>query len=384
MSITTLGTAAYNTAKEIALATELIRKEISLSEFNVVNETTIEIDGKEITVSKKAFSKILTRLRIPKAFADRFRKGFGDNALKELIRMMKANRSDANDTTVTLLVDPREKEIIDVLPAKYASISNKSFISFIEEYIHKYDLGVTQFGSNSINGTIINTVAPNSVFRVPGIKDEVFNTGVTFRNTPSNGLEVTPHLNRLVCTNGMSSTSFAETFGLHQFTDANISEFNDHMISMAAVGFQPVGLKDKIEKAVNTDASLSELQYAASRLLSTSKKVDWNYIQRYAPIDRANIAYQNCGIDTAALTKNQLANAKCGMSIWDVVNGMTNFASNENRFDIGDHARANLMIDAGNLLMKKQYDTEALCQVDPFANRDLLSQKEKQLVRGEV
>ena len=41
--IVTLGTEAYNKAKTEALNSELMRKEISLSEFNVVNNTTIEI-----------------------------------------------------------------------------------------------------------------------------------------------------------------------------------------------------------------------------------------------------------------------------------------------------------------------------------------------------
>ena len=48
---------------------------------------------------------------------------------------------------------------------------------------------------------------------------------------------------------------------------------------------------------------------------------------------------------------------------------MTNFASNDNKYNIDDHKTGNLMVTAGNLLMKKSYDTEALLQFDPFANR---------------
>ena len=117
---------------------------------------------------------------------------------------------------------------------------------------------------------------PNSVFSVPGMSDEIFNTGVTFRNTPTRGLEVSPYLNRLVCSNGMSSTSFSETYGLHELTDKSIREFNDHMISMASTGFQPVGLADKIKSANNTDASIAEVQRAMSAMLSTDKKLIMN------------------------------------------------------------------------------------------------------------
>jgi len=144
-NIVTLGTAAYETAKKQALNAELIRKEISLSEFNVINNTTIEIDGKQIEVSRHAFNKILSRLRIPKAFAKRFSEGFGEDGLRQLISMMKTAKSSKSDQTVTLIVDPVKRQVTDVLPSGYASISNESFLNFVERYIDGYNLGVTHF-----------------------------------------------------------------------------------------------------------------------------------------------------------------------------------------------------------------------------------------------
>ena len=270
-SITTLSQEAFNTKKAEAMNNELMRKEISLSEFNVIDNNHIDIDGTKIEVTDRAFGKLLGRLRIPKAFAKRFSEGFGNDGLRQLITMMKSMKSSKNDQTVTLLVDPNEKKITDILPAGYASISQESFVDFASRYIDQYNLGVTDFGSSLYGGTQINCVSPNSMFHVPGMKNEVFNTGVTFRNTPTRGLEVSPFLSRLVCANGMTSTSFAENYGLHNLNDKNINEFNEHMIRMASTNFQPVGLADQIKKADNTDASLAEMQSAVSALLSTDK-----------------------------------------------------------------------------------------------------------------
>ena len=382
--IVTLGTEAYNKAKTEALNSELMRKEISLSEFNVVNNTTIEINGKQIEVSKRAFTKILQRLRIPKAFAKRFQDGFGESGLKQLIGMMKTQKASKTDQIVTLIVDPINRTVIDVLPAGYASISNESFLSFVERYLDGYNLDVTHFGSDPRGGVQINASAPNKIFNVPGMDAEVFNTGVTFRNTPDKGLQVSPFLTRLICANGWTSTAFSETFGLHQFNEKNITEFNEHMIRMASTGFHPAGLADKIRKADQTSASMAELQRASSWLMSSDKKVDYDYIQRYTPIERANIAYKHSGLEPTELTSTQLKNAKSGMSIWDVVNGITNFASNDQRYNLNDSKRGNLMVAAGNLLMKNQYDTEGLLQVDPFADRQLLSERERAHLAGEA
>tara|TARA_R100000951_G_scaffold66980_3_gene56545 strand:- start:531 stop:1682 length:1152 start_codon:yes stop_codon:yes gene_type:complete len=380
-SITTISQAAFDSKKAEAKRNQLMRKEITLSEFNVVDNNHINIDGVKIEVTDRAFNKLLGRLRIPTAFAKRFSTGFGSDGLRQLITMMKSMKSSKNDQTVTLLVDPNNRKVTDILPAGYASISQESFVDFAERYIDQYNLGVTYMGTDLYGGTQINCVAPNSIFNVPGMQNEVFNTGVTFKNTPKRGLEVMPYLERLVCANGMSSTQFSETYGLHNLSEKNINEFNEHMIRMAATDFQPVGLADNIKKANDTDASLAELQQAASSILSTDKEIEYDYIQKYIPINRAFKAYSDLGADPNTFTRPQMKNAKSGMSVWDVVNGITNFASNDTRF--GGNKMGDLMVTAGNILCKKQYDTEGVLDINPFANKQLLTTSEAARVRGE-
>ena len=383
-SLTTLSQSAFDTKKAEAINTQLMRKEITLSEFNVIDNNHIDVDGVKIEVTDKAFGKLLGRLRIPKAFAKRFSEGFGNDGLRQLITMMKSAKSNRNEQTVTLLVDPNSRKITDILPAGYASISQESFIDFASRYIDQYNLGVTHMGSSQYGGTQINCVAPQGMFNVPGMTNEVFNTGVTFRNTPKRGLEVSPYLERLICANGMTSTAFAENYGLHNLNDKNINEFNEHMIRMASTNFQPVGLADNIKKANNTDASLAEMQRAASSILSLDKKVDYDYVQKYIPVERAFKAYSQLGADPNTFTKAQMKNAKSGMSVWDLVNGMTNFASNDTKFNINEGKMGNLMVTAGNILCKKQYDTEGVLDINPFATRDLLTTSESARVRGEA
>tara|TARA_R110000803_G_scaffold121644_1_gene189753 strand:- start:1034 stop:2191 length:1158 start_codon:yes stop_codon:yes gene_type:complete len=383
-SITTLSQSAFDVKKAEAINNQLMRKEITLSEFNVVDNNHIDIDGVKIEVTDKAFGKLLGRLRIPKAFAKRFSDGFGNDGLRQLITMMKSAKSNRNEQTVTLLVDPSTRKITDILPAGYASISQENFVDFASRYIDQYGLGVTHMGSDLYGGTQINCVSPQGMFNVPGMTNEVFNTGVTFRNTPTRGLEVSPYLERLICANGMTSTAFAENYGLHNLNDKNINEFNEHMIRMASTNFQPVGLADNIKKANNTDASLAEIQRAASSILSLDKTIDYNYIQKYIPVDRAMKAYSDLGADPNTFTKAQMKNAKSGMSVWDVVNGMTNFASNDSKYTINEGKMGNLMVTAGNILCKKQYDTEGVLDINPFANKQLLTTSEAAMIRGEA
>jgi hypothetical protein len=298
--------------------------------------------------------------------------------------MMKQMKASKNDQQVTLLVDYKEKKIADILPSNYASISNENFCNFAEQYIDQYGLAITHMGSDPRGGVTINTVGPNSMLQIPGMKNELFHTGVTFRNTPDRGLEVTPFLNRLVCTNGITSTQFDETYGLHQLNDRNIDKFNEHMLRLASTGFQPVGMVDQIRKAAGTNASIGEVEYTLNRVLGADKAINYDYIQRYIPLDRINKIYEQKGVNTAELTTKQRSTANSGLTVWELVNGVTNFASNDTKFAINDNTRGNLMVTAGNILMKRDYDMDGLLNVDPFRGGQLLSTTESNRVMGNL
>jgi hypothetical protein len=382
--LTTLSNQVYQDRKREAIKNQVLRKEVNLSELDVVDNNHIRIDGTTIELTQHAYKKLLGRLRIPAAFAKRFESDFGQDGLRQLVQMMKQMKASKNDQQVTLLVDYKEKKIADILPSNYASVSNENFCNFTEQYIDQYGLAITHMGSDPRGGVTINTVSPNGMLQIPGMKNELFHTGVTFRNTPDRGLEVTPFLNRLVCTNGITSTQFDETYGLHQLNDRNIDKFNEHMLRLASTGFQPVGMVDQIRKAAGTNASIGEVEYTLNRVLGADKAINYDYMQRYIPLDRINKIYEQKGVNTAELTTKQRSTANSGLTVWELVNGITNFASNDTKFSINDNTRGNLMVAAGNILMKRDYDMDGLLNVDPFRGGQLLSTSESNRVMGNL
>lgn len=382
---TTLSQEVYNKRKDFAINNQFIRKELTLSEFEVVDNDHIRIDGVVIEVTKKAFKRLLARFRVPAAFAKRFQEGFGDDGLRQLLNTMKNMKSAKNEQTVTLIVNPDTRQIVDILPKGYASISPGSFFNFTEDYIDKYGLQVKSLGHDVYGGISLHCIQPNNVMEVPGLDNEKFMNGVMFKNSPSRGLEVSPYLDRIICENGMTSTLFAENYQLHNLSDKNIKEFNDRMLQMATTNFRPMGMIEKIKEANEIDASIAEIETAANALMYSAPEVEFGYIQKYVPINKVNRAYEMLGADVAEFTADQKKNAKTGVKVWDLVNGMTNFASNDSRYNVTDWKRGLLMEKAGNMLFKKNFDTEALLNVDPFAGgRQLLTEAEAATIRGDV
>ena len=361
-----------------------IRKELNLSEFQIEGQDKIVIDGQPIKISAKAFAKLLKRLRIPPAFANRFTEQFGEDGLKQLMQMLKASKSDKNDTTVVLLANPKTMVIDDILPAGTAAISNELFVDFASGIIDRYDLKPTQFGCDDLGGVVINTVNDKNMFNIDGLKDENFYGGVTFSNIPGEGLVVSPFLERLLCSNGMTSRIHEDTYKLNNLEPEVITQFNDSMADLASIGFRPMGLFNNVRKASMTQASLSEVYGAMSTMMGVAPKEMTNdYLQRYLPIYRIEKAYEDYSAPVHELNKKQLRTADSGMTIWDAVNGMTNFASNDNNPLLGDFGRADIMKAAGKLLNKSSYDFDAIVTTNPFAHGGIVSSAEMRALRGD-
>jgi hypothetical protein len=377
-----LSQSAYDKIRKEAVQVEVYRKEVSLSEFKIVNRKYIELDGITIEMTDHAMKRMLLWFRIPTTFAKRFEEGYGEDGLAQLVEMIKNQHMTKKDRKFTLAVNPNTRQIIDVLPPKYASISNSSFLDFAERYIDQYDLQVTHFGYDQDGSTQLNCLT-GGVYNVDGLKKEVFSTGVIFRNDPADGLVVSPYMNRLICTNGITSTAFTEKHAIHTFSYHNVRKFNDHMADLSSIGFRPFGVGEKIKDAMRTNASLNEVRSAFSMMSKSGKGADPAYLQRYIPEMRMNRAYTDLGHNPSEFTKPQMMAANSGMSVWEVVNAMTNFASNDTRVSLTDMDRSNLMIGAGNMLMKKKWDYSNTVPVDPFARRGILSERESKISMGE-
>lgn len=359
-----------------------IRKRVQLSQLKIEGSDVIRVDGQPIQITEAGFNSLLKRLRIPPAFARRFSDAFGEDGLKQLLETVKSGKLGKTDLDVTLLADPSTRKVVDFLPSTAASISNDGFINFAERIINDWNLSPTHFGTDPLGGVQITALHDSHIFSIPGMNNETFRAGIAFSNTPRHGLEVIPFTERLVCSNGMVSRLSEDTYSLRTLTPEAISEFNGHMADLASVGFQSMQLIDKIRRSANVTASLIEVNSAASAIMKADKSISWERVNRYIPVDRINREYHNAGIETEELTRAQQRIANSGMTVWDVVNGLTNFASNDT-MALNDWHRMGVMRTAGDLLKKPFFDREAVLSVDPFGGSAVLTTAEAALVRGE-
>jgi hypothetical protein len=347
--LTTLSQAEINSRKAETLNSQSIRKTVPVREINVVNDTTIEYQGKRIEITKEAFKDLIRIIGMSQQFANRFENLFNAEAKASFINQVKNAMSASSLTEITLILAPLSRKIVGFSKTSNNMISHERFMDLADQIIDQHGFEVTNWGVNGQKGEVsINVFNPKAQFGI-GVADEVFTAGLTLRNSPLKGIQVMPYVNRLWCTNGLTTPLAAETYTLADLSKDSMTKFFEHMAQLRKNGFQPQGFADLAKKAMNTTASMYELQHAHNAV----KRHVGDKADNWIPYNENRSAYMSSNMDLNQMNVAQLKNARSNQSIWSVVNGMTHVATHApDMFAMGmtDKDSTQLMVQAGNIL----------------------------------
>lgn len=363
VTITTLSQDLFDRRAKEAIAKTPIRKEVSLQEVEVVKDDLLRVGDINIPMTNSAFRGVCKAVGLPAGFDKTFASAFGDKARQALVNRLKMAVQAKGNTSLSLVVNPESKKIIGVQKDPRDLVSNRTFIETSSSIIDKYRLDVTDFSINDDGGVVINTMSPSNVWGLQGLKDEDFFGGITFSNSPNKGHQVSPFLHRLICANGMIGTAFEETMSLGQMDGYTMEKFWSQLNALAERGFRPAQFEARVRLAMNTRASLSELEQAHSSLKGYSN-AEHKELEEWVPYHTTRARFHAHGVDTAFLTEGQKKNAKTGTTVWDVINGITHFATHDTGFKVNDYDRRRMQVEASKMLVKT-YDMENIVS-SPF------------------
>jgi hypothetical protein len=354
----------YDSIKNVAVGSQPIRKVIPLSNLRVLNSEAVEINGSIIAMTSAAFKQLAKILGVPIQFQGRVEKLFGNDAKSEIVNKMKTALILNGMSTITVVANPRSKQIVGFLIKESSYTTNQAFLSLIEGVISDHGLGIRDFTVDRTDGGMsISCFNEKAEYMVGGLKDEIFNGGVTFQNSLDKGMIVSPYMNRLVCANGMIGEAFSESLKVKNLNTSSIQSFRTHLDQLAKKDFKPKTFEERVNAAIKTKASFAELEAAADLIMRTSG-AKTEEISSWVPYRETMLEYAKVGIPTLGFSKEQKKNAKTGTSIWDLVNGLTHYSTHKHGLIIGDYDRKVVQKEAGSLL-SETFDMEN--QVDsPF------------------
>jgi hypothetical protein len=346
--LTTLSEAAIASRKAETLNSQAIRKTIAIREIDLINDTTIEIQGKRLEITKDAFKNLMQIIGMSQTFAKKFETLFSPEAKASFINQMK-NAMSSQLNEITLIVSPTTKRILGFSKAATGLISHERFINIADQIIDQHGFEITNWGVDANKGLVtINAFNPKAEF---GVSDEVFKAGLTMTNSPHKGIQVMPYVNRMWCTNGLTTPMASESYTLANLSQESMENFFQHMAHLRKNGFVPEHFADTVKKAMNTPASLWEMQ----RAHNTIKRHVGDAADNWIPLNENKSVYTKANINLDSLSSDEIKNAHTNQSIWSLVNGITHVATHapeQLAFNMTDKDSTELMVQAGNVLGK--------------------------------
>jgi hypothetical protein len=354
-SIITLGSPLIAQKRQDTINSQAIRKTVAFADINILDDKTIEFKGSRLHVTPDFFKQLLKMIGMSQTFAGKFESLFNVETKTAFINRIKdAMASNAGGLAeVTLIVNPTTKSVIGLAKNATDMISNDRFLDVVDRIVDQNGLEISNWSIDPMKGMVnINTFNPKAEFQVAGLNDEVFKGGVTFQNSPNGGFQVLPYVNRMWCTNGLTTAFAQEAYTLQSLDAGTMEKFFEQLNDLRKRNFAPSMFSDQVKQAIATPASISELQNGYYMIEKFAGERTDNWI----PLKENMNAYAKNGFEF--MSAAQMKGARSNTSIWDLVNGVNHFASHGASIidtNMQDYDATRLMVQAGNIF-GKQYD----------------------------
>jgi hypothetical protein len=354
----------FNSFKEEAIRKQPIRKRILLSDLKFHTMDCVEYSGLMLGLNRQGLKDIIKIIGFSVSGGSELQKSVGEESAINILNALK-NVTGTIKREVTIAVTP-DRVITKVSPNSTSSlISVETYFDTFERIANNHNLEIQSTSFNSESGTVsISALAGKHEFQVGNLSDEVFRTGLSFSRNME-GIQADPYMHRLVCTNGMVTRQFEESFKLRNMEPKMWEEFYKHLDNIEKSGFVPNTFSKAVERSRNSKASLAELERGVNLITQNSNIPEGELEIFFRGLKHTYNKFHESGIDTLKLTNDQKRNARTALTHWDVINGITDFASHNYGYEKKANSDRHLQMQAGDMLAATPH-TSNLILNQPF------------------
>ena len=354
----------FDAFKADAISKQPIRKKILLSDLKFHTMDCVEYAGVMLGLNRQGLKDIIRIIGFSVAGGNDLQKTVGEGSAINILNAIK-NVTTSTKSEVTIAVTP-DRVITRVIAGNQSSlISVETYFDTFEKMANNHNLEIQSTSFNPENGSVsINALADKHEFQISNLSDEVFRTGLSFSRNME-GIQADPYMHRLVCTNGMVTRQFEESYKLRSMETKVWEEFYRHLDNIEKSGFVPGKFTAAVTQSMSAPASLLELERGVTLLTSNSNIPEGELEIFFKGLKNTYNRYHSAGIDTTKLTHEQKRNCRTGVQHWDLINGITDFASHNYGYEKKTNADRHLQMQAGDMLSKTP-DTHNLVLAQPF------------------
>ena len=274
----------------------------------------------------------------------------GEEGVRDFRNYLAAASTIVDPTKLALVANPENKTIISAIPVKEDLITAENFFDFAEMFMDYNDLHPTVYetgGSASAGITLhMGSNAPEVRAFAPG-EDTLVNSYYLSWNPGQ--IKLGRYFERLVCENGMTTTVNSLKGTLYSLNDDSVRQIIDVPKDTVMLDMSYDKFSEKALVAMNTRASLAELD-AVGKMLK-AYRVSEDTIRAIAPYAEEREVYSRAGYDDKSIKAKETV---ASMSVWDLFNKVTDFASHNAEWEEKDNRRTLLAGKAVDFLNRER------------------------------
>lgn len=338
---------SYQSFKEAALKAEPMSAKVTLSEVDIIDDGSVKVGGQIIGTNMNFVSRMVDLLGIPSRFINDY-SNIMKSDMPAFINFLKNVKASQNNKEVYLL--GKNNQIVG-LQENY--MPREVYFKTFEDIMNMKNYDIKNMSSHG-NDIHIQAILESGEFQV-GENVEKFQPGFSFDSTEKNGISLGSYIYRLICTNGMIGRSSEEVL---RYKDPE--DFYKQLGYLVKTDFVGKSFTDNVHRAKRTKASLAELEKGRELIRSCSSEIDPFVLERFVSLGDTREMLARNKYDINLLDKNKKKNIVTNSTVWDIINGLTDFASHDYHINVNENDRLKLQVQAGAMLSRKTYDTQNL------------------------
>ena len=341
-------TTDYQILKNQFLLQPIGYREVAKNEIVALDETHFQIGNAVLDFSPQVSSDIDRFIGLKANQSQLAERSYGANGISNL-RNFFAQASRNDEDRVILVADLNHRNVHKIFRTRDHLIPPESFFEFAEMFMDKnrYEPEAVEYDNGTEISIRMKSLDPQVMTFAKD--DDFISNGLWLRWNPSE-VAFGNYYERLVCSNGMTQMSQNRLMRANSLADENMVN------TLMAVNGESPALKQNMtlmlgnaQKAIHTKASVYEMGVGA-RLLQHFG-VDAYDAEQLIPYEENRSCYEQSGYPVNA---EGLRQAVSSMTVWQLFNILTAFATHTPAWTPHDLRRPQLMEQSVSLLNHKR------------------------------
>ena len=318
-----------------------------------------KVDGVEMEVTPEVAADLDAFIGLSKEQAKTVETASGETGIRNFRNYLASANSISRPLRLAIVGDRNTRRITQAVPLKGELITAEAFFDFAEMFMDRNGYSSRSCMISSDTGDGFSIVLDSEFPEVSAIIDgEDFLTNSIYLKWNPGEIELGHYYERLICSNGQVERIHSRDAVINSLTTEQVIR----MLSLPDSKIMDRGFnefRNAALSAINTRASLQELKYVSAFLEKFG--LDAREVEEVAPYRKELQEYAARGYD---IDRNNAATTLASMTVWNLYNSVTAFASHNDVWPESDTRRMALYEVAVQFLYR---DRDIKNYIDIFA-----------------